>query len=144
MFRKSFVIFIFIGLFSCRVNPEAKAVEQAVRSYNTALMQAYRDSNINYLMPFASENELNKLFPQFLALETTNSRMIAIQDKFSIKGINVGKTTATLKAEEHWTYWWEDKNTGVITRPKKEQDYKIIYTLKKAKGEWIVDSLSPF
>lgn len=144
MLKKFFIIFIFIGLFSCRVNPEAKAVEQAVRSYNTALTQAYRDSNFNYLTPFASDNELNKLFPQFLALDTTNSRMIAIQDKFSIKGIKVGELTAALKAEEHWTYWWEDKNTGVITKPKKEQDYKIIYNLKKVKGRWLVDSLSAF
>jgi len=144
MFRRYFIVFIIFGLFSCRVNPEAKAVEQAVRSYNTALIQAYRDSVLNYITPFATDNELNKLFPQFLALDTTNSRMIAIQNKFSIKGISVAETTATLKAEEHWTYWWEDRNTGEITKPKKELDYKIVYNLKKVKGKWLVDSLSTF
>ncbi|MDP2168745.1 MAG: hypothetical protein Q8J64_10495 [Thermodesulfovibrionales bacterium] len=139
---------LFFGLafiISCSsLSPEEKTVLKAVTSYNVALIQTYGDVNLNYMQFFASEAEIKKLFPIIQALMASGNRMVARQDEFVVKSIKIKGDAATLRAEEKWTYWWEDVYTGEVTKPKAEQKYKINYMLKKVNGRWIVDSLKPW
>ena len=130
-------------VFSCAKDPEESAAVQAVKAYNVALVQTYRDAVLDYMKPFASEDEINKLYPLMLALGAINSRMVAIQDEFKVLDVDIEQNIARVETKEKWTYWWEDRQTGAIVKPKAVQDYKIVYRLKKVRGRWIVNSLQP-
>ncbi len=138
-----FMLAIAVSAVSCaRESPEeVAAVTKTVRAYNIALIEAYKDADINYMLPFASEDQLSKLFPVLQALTVTGNSMIAIQDKFAIKRTKVGNDDAFVDTEEKWTYWWQDKFTGEVTKPKQVLDYKIRYHLIKTGGRWVVDRL---
>lgn len=136
-----FLIGFVLILASCVENPEAKNVRKAVEAYNQALIITYLEANLERVMPYATENELRKLYPTVLALQTTDSRMVATQDYFKVKKISVSGNQASLKAEEQWTYWWENRFTGNIIKPKSVQKYKIIYKLQKNRDRWVIDAL---
>ena len=135
------ISFFLLLICACGPDPKAKEVEAAVRMYNVGLMQTYNDVDLNYMKHFATEKEMNKLFAIILALKTTNSKMIAIQDSFSVKKVVIEGKTATLSSEEQWTYWWEDINTKAVTKGKNTQKYKILYKLKKVGERWMIDEL---
>jgi hypothetical protein len=115
---------------------------KAVRDYNVAIIQAYSDANLNYMQPFASKEEINKLFPVMQSLTESNSRMVSIQKQFKVtEEKQTGEESGYVATNERWVYWWEDMRTGAVTKPKSEVNYHLTYHLQKEGTRWKVDRI---
>lgn len=125
--------------FSCAPHPEEEAARAVVRAYNKALVQAYGDTNLNYMKPLITEKELNRLFPSFQFFLLSNLRMVTVQKEFKEKDIKIREKKAVVETVEKWEYWWENRLAGEIARPKEEITYHLRYHLKKTPERWVVD-----
>ncbi len=120
------------------VTPE---VLGTVKRYNGLLRRAYLEANISLLGPVATQNQIDKVYPVIQALRSQNSSMIAEQKSFGVLQVQAESGTAMVRTEEQWEYWWQDKDTGVITKDKAEVNYRIAYRLVHEGRSWKVDSI---
>lgn len=137
------VIFVsvFMSVVSCNTAAEKERVLDAVKRYNGALRRAYMEANLNLMKSVATMNEISRLFPAIQALIGGGDSMIAEQESFTVKKITVKKEGAFVETEEEWRYLWIKARTGEISKPAKEESYKIRYRLLLENGRWKVDRL---
>ncbi|AJE04658.1 hypothetical protein [Geobacter pickeringii] len=107
----------------------------AVQNYCSVIQAVYVSQDLAPLAHVATQKELKKVYPVVLALKTTDNVMKTTIDSFSITG-GGGDTVET---REQWTFWWEDRRGGGVTKEKKTESYHLRYHLKKEKGRWKVD-----
>jgi hypothetical protein len=126
---------------SCAVDSEKEHIKKTVKAYNIALVQSYRDVDLSYMKPFASKEQLNRLFPTIAALKSSGNIMIAVQLEHKVIKFRSDGNEATVDVFEKWKYWWENRNSGQITKPAETMEYQMIYHLKKNNGNWLVDGI---
>jgi hypothetical protein len=134
-----FALFCAIFLAGCSENPQKSEVENFVRNYCSVLQMAYETADFDILVPAATEKELKKVFPVIQALKATDNVMKTEILGFKIKKTKVSEDKATVRTHERWRYWWEERRSGTITKPKGEESYKLEYNLLKENGRWKVD-----
>jgi hypothetical protein len=136
---------LLVGLLvlSCSSGSEAEkqSVLETVKKYNSMMRRAYLEANLNLMVSVTTEDQMRKLFPTIQALQVANSFMIANQNRFIVKKISVKGDRASVKTEEEWVYWWQNKDTMKITKPEKTITYMIEYVLLREDGHWKVDDL---
>jgi hypothetical protein len=125
---------------------EKQNVLDTVKKYNSRMKRAYLEAayleaNLNLMVSVTTEDQMRKLFPTIQALQVANSFMIANQNRFIVKKISVKGDRASVKTEEEWVYWWQNKDTMKITKPEKTITYMIEYVLLREDGHWKVDDL---
>ena len=118
---------------------ERTEAENFVKSYCSVLQRVYAEAKLEILANLATEKEYKKVFPVVQALKATNNVMKTEILDFKVKGTTVQGSKATVKTAERWRYWWEDRKTGAITKPKVEESYDLMYNLVKVGGKWKVD-----
>jgi hypothetical protein len=130
-------------MFSCSPGSkiEKTGAVDAVKRYNSMMIRAYMEANINIMTGVVTEKHMKMLYPTIQALRATGNIMMAEQKTFIVKKVSVEENKATLRSEETWVYWWQDSATNAITKPQETITYKIQYNLIKNDGSWRVDSL---
>jgi hypothetical protein len=121
-----------------------KAEQEAkgfVQNYCSLLQDAYSRVDLQQIAPMTTEKELKKLVPLFQAMSVTGNSMKTEILEFKIGKVKVEDKTATVKTSEKWRFWWVAKESGAITKPKKEESYDLEYHLVKVDGSWRVDSI---
>jgi hypothetical protein len=129
-------------VFSCSKSEEKALIENTVKEYNSALVQAYRDAEMSYMNPYATPEQLHRLVSIIQPLKENKHRMRIMQEGFAVESISIDGKTAEVVTQEKWTFWNEDKETLEVLKPKETESYRIFYTLKKEKGKWLVDTLN--
>jgi hypothetical protein len=84
---------------------------------------------------------MKKLYPVIQALSATDNSMKTEIAELKIDKAKVTEDRATVRTSEKWRYWWADRKTGAITKPKREESYELEYNLLKNNGRWRVDSI---
>ena len=126
--------------FGCRGKGNEE-VENFIPNYLSILQAVHADANLNLLVPVATEKELKKVFPTVQTLQATGNRMPTEILEFRIKGSKVKGEQATVTTSERWRFWWVDRGSGAVTKPKSEEAYNLEYHLVKIDGNWKVDSI---
>ena len=141
------VLFVMTALiFSLQgCSPSAKDptpdVLDTVKRYNGLLRRTYLEANISLLGPVATQNQIDKVFPVIQALRSQNSSMITEQTSFNVRQVTVESGKAVVQADEAWEYWWQDKDSGMVTKEKEEVAYRIAYRLVQEGRAWKVDAI---
>jgi hypothetical protein len=132
-----------LALFGCgrSDSQEQTEAENFVKGYCSILQRVYAEARLEMLANVATEQEYKKVFPVVQALKATNNVMKTEVLEFKVKGATVQGTKATVRTSERWRFWWEDRKSGAITKPKVEESYDLEYSLLKLKGSWRVDSI---
>ncbi len=139
-FRSAGLIFGFLLLIGCGVNKNEEEAKNFVQNYCSILQLTYARADLNVLAQVTTEKELKKVFPVIQALKATGNIMKTEVLEFNIKKAKVKDDSAIVRTHERWRYWWEDGNTGSITKPKNEETYNLEYHLiKERNGQWKVD-----
>lgn len=132
-------LLVVLASLGCSPGKEDMEARNFVQNYVSTLQLAYSKADLNKIAPFTTEKELKKVFPVFQALQSTENIMLSEILDFKIKKSGIKKDTATVTTNERWRYWWQDVKTGVITKPKAEESYRLEYNLVKVNGQWKVD-----
>ncbi len=125
----------------CRSSKEQEEAGSFVQSYCSVLQNVYLKADMKILGQMATENELKRVFPTIQALTATDNIMKSEILEFKLKKTTLEDGKATVRTSERWRFWWEDRKTGTITKPKVEESYKLNYHLVKDKSGWLVDSI---
>jgi len=113
----------------------------AVQNYCSILQMTYDRADLNILAQVTTDKEIKKVFPVIQALNATGNSMKTEIVEFKIQKAKVATDKATVQTAEKWRYWWEDRKTGTITKPKSEESYRLEYNLVKNNGQWKVDCI---
>jgi len=136
---------LFLAVQGC--SPSAKDatsdVLDTVKRYNGLLRRTYLEANISLLGPVATQKQIGKVFPVIQALRTQNSSMITEQISFKVTQVKTESDRAVVQTEEQWEYWWQDKDTGAVTKKREEVSYRIAYRLVHDGRAWKVDTIEP-
>jgi len=141
-----FILALAVSLTSAGCHSDGKAdkreVLASVERYNSMLKRAYLEARINLMTEVATVEQANRVFPIIQALRAAQSSMLAEQNSFNVISVTVEKDAAVVTSDEKWTYWWQNMNTGALTKPKETISYNIKYRLKyTADGTWKVSSI---
>lgn len=136
------VMLLGLALAGCGDRKKEEEVKAFVKKYASVLQESYATGNMAPLSQLATEKELRKMAPLMQALNTTNSSMKTEISEFKIDKVKVSENEATVKTTQKWRYWWVSRSTGLITKQKQEESYKLEYTLFKMDGRWMVDSIN--
>ena len=128
-----------IMLSGCSENKNEEEAKNFVQNYCSVMQDAYARADLNIIGTMTTENEIKKLFPIIQALTATDNRMKTEIIEFKLKKAKVSGDKATVRTAEKWRFWWVDKTSGTITKPKSEESYKLEYNLVKDHGQWKVD-----
>lgn len=132
-------VFLLLISFGCKPSKEDEEVRDFVKNYVSIMQAVYAEANLYLLVPFTAEKEIKKVFPVIQALKATGNVMKTEILAFDLKKSKVDGDTATVRTTERWRFWWQDAKTGIITKPKTEEQYKLEYHLVKTGGGWKVD-----
>jgi len=135
-------VIMLLALAGC-ASREEKELKKFVEDYNKTLQTIYRTANLNPLGPYATENELARVFPIIQALSASDSIMPTEIKKFNaVKAeISAGGVKALVETRETWEYRWENKKTGRIVKPSNTESYHLRYYILKQKNGWKVDRI---
>lgn len=121
---------------------ETAGVINAVKRYNSLLRRTYLEANIRLLESVATQRQMDKVFPVVQALRSQNSSMISEQSAFAVRTVRMdSKHAAAIQTDESWKYWWQDKDSGVVTKKQETVTYRIEYGLVREGRDWKVDSI---
>lgn len=142
-FGVSILIICIVTLIACDTGSEEEKgnVLATVKRYNSLLIRTYMEANIDLMKSVSTDNQVNKILPTVLALRARENLMMADQKTFEVKNLSISDTKAFVETIEEWDYWWQHKDTGEITEPRKITRYSIRYNLVNVNGMWKVNSL---
>lgn len=128
-------------LAGCGKKQEAVEMENFVMNYCSIMQAAYVKADLNMLTPITTEKEMKKLFPVFQALRATGNVMLTEIQEFKVKDVDMDGDKASVKTVEKWRFWWQDEQSGRITKPHVVESYRLRYNLVRSGGSWKVDSV---
>ena len=136
------IVVILLAIAGC-ASREEREVNKFVENYNKTLQMVYRTANLNLLGPYATEDELARVFPVIQALSASDSIMPTEIKKFNVdkSEILASGVKALVETRETWVYRWENKNTGRIVKPSNTESYHLRYYIVKHKNGWKVDRI---
>lgn len=133
------IVLIIALVVGCTTDRREEEVKGFVQTYCSMLQDAYARADLKLISQFATEKELKKLFPVIQALNATDNSMKTEILQFKVKRAKLSDDKATVQTSEKWRYWWIDKKSGTLTKPKQEESYNLEYNLVKAGGSWKID-----
>lgn len=116
---------------------------EGVRNYCTMLQMVYMKRDLTALQQVATENELKRVFPTVQTLLAADNVMKTQVERFDVLDVRAaegGKRTI-VETKEGWTFWWENRKTGAVTKEKKTENYHLRYELVQKDGRWLVDKV---
>lgn len=142
MLRLMVLLLSCLLLLSC-ASKEEKELKKFVVDYNKTLQKVYKTADMDLLSQVAMEREIGKMFPVILAMRKFNSIMPTEIKKFKIKDVKLSPKNdkAEVETDELWEYWWEDKDTKLITKQKYQEKYHLRYYIVMNNGKWKVDRI---
>lgn len=138
------VFVIFVAAFACgkkqAVDLDTRAVKEAVRLYDEALIKAYNVLDTRPLDGLASEKEIGRvrmIIWKFLGEKTfMESELKEIRfEKVELKG-----DSAEAETREKWRFRHLREGTREEARPWADSEYRLHFVMKKEKGKWMVES----
>lgn len=137
------ILLLFSGCNSPLKNdPEASLIETAIRRYNRALADAYREMSVDPLQGIASEREIGKVNMIIMGFRAKNQYMESGLKGIEFKEIKRNKEdSADVETKEVWRFRYMDKKTGQEVKPWAEAEYKLIYHMRKNEGKWMVGAV---
>jgi hypothetical protein len=126
---------------SCSKPDDNDLIEEAIKRYNFALVQAYRDLELSPMEPLTTPGHMVGMVSVIQSLRGEGRRLLIVKDSLKVESIKVDGDTAEARTHEKWVFWDEDIETGEVLTPKATEEYRMIYTLKKRDGKWLVDKL---
>jgi hypothetical protein len=126
-------------LLGCVADKGEEETKGFVQNYCSILQDAYARADMKLIGQISTEKEMKKLFPVIQALTATDNYMKTEILEFKIKKAKVKDDKAMVRTSEKWRYWWIDRKTGMLTKPKHEESYELEYNLLKVDGRWRVD-----
>lgn len=126
-----------------RETEEEFLVKNAVRKYNTALVESYRTGDPSLLDGLATEPEIRRVDILIATLQGQNRRLRASLERIDFAGVQVeGAHLATVRTREVWSYEHVDasRQTRVGDRRRIESD--LLYSLERHGAKWLVASLA--
>jgi len=128
-------------LAGCSRPGQDQPVVKAVEEYCSIIQTVYLQLDLKPLAQVATEKELKRVYPIVQALQAANNVMKTEVDAFTVTSVAVSGATATVDTAERWTFWWEERGTGTVTKEKKEENYRLRYALLNQNGAWKVDQV---
>lgn len=145
MRKRSLFLFLILTLTACNVktgDTETYLFETAIRRYNRALADAYRELTIDPLQEIASEREMGKIDMIIKGFRAKNQYMESELKGIEFKKIEKkGANAAEVATKEIWRYRHLDKKAGEEAKPWVETEYELLYYMIKSDGNWIVGSV---
>jgi prephenate dehydratase len=142
--RSVAVLFLLVSLLAgcSQKAPEHPSVK-AVEEYCSIIQAVYLRQDLSLLEKIATEKEVKRVFPVIQALKAADNVMKTEIEEFTVRKAVTASTgdTATVETSERWKFWWEDRKTGSVTKEKKVEQYRLLYTIINDKGAWKVDQV---
>lgn len=137
------VLIISFGYINCS-NPEVKYEEKllknTVRKYLLSLMETYRDFYIERLDGICSEGEKRRIDVLIQTMKLENKYLDAKLKELSfIRVLKIDNDNYEVWTEEKWDYLHRDIKTQLPVDKLKSESYKMVYTVVKREGQWIVN-----
>lgn len=116
---------------------------EGVRNYCTMLQMVYVKRDLNALQQVATEKELKRVFPTVQTLLASDNVMKTQVERFDVLDVRSteGGKRVVVDTKEGWTFWWEERTTGTVTKEKKTENYHLRYELIQKDGRWLVDKV---
>jgi hypothetical protein len=133
---------VFAGC-DARLSDEERAVQDAVRGYNDALVVAFAEMDMNRLQGTATEEQAGSDAVMMQSLGTGGVRMVA-----TVRTIKFGEITfpadgtARVSTTETWDYRHENLETSQTVRTETGVVYHLAYDLVLQDGRWLVAAVT--
>src|SRR3970282_2155638 len=141
--RKSIFLFAILIVNFCvdkQEKYEEKILKNSVRKYLATLVDVYRDFNIERLDEVCAEEEKKRIDVLILTMRTENKFLDAKLKELTFGGIKrKDDNTVEVFTEEKWEFRHLDIKTKSAVDLLKTEEYKMIYTLVKQGGKWLVE-----
>lgn len=116
--------------------------ESAVRSYLDWISYAYRTAESEAATPTQSAYQVVRTDAYIQANLQKERVMDQTLDSITFGKASVEETTASLPAEEHWTYRYVSiSEPGKTVEGPNKASYKTTYKLVKSDAGWVVDDI---
>jgi hypothetical protein len=119
-----------------------ESARSTVTDYNAALMQSFRDTELSYMNPYATKDQLHRLANIIVGLKEEKVRLLLELQSLNIEAVTIEGDRATVKTQESWAYTKETLG-GPQSPPAEKQldEYGILYKLRRVEGVWLVDTI---
>ena len=136
------LILILAPFGGCSRTPADPELVKAVEEYCSVIQLVYLQANMVPLAQVATDKESKRVYPVVQALQSTGNAMRTEILSFKAVGSRMGEARAAfVETREKWRFWWEDRRTGQITKPKTEEEYRLTYRLVRDGQRWKVDQV---
>lgn len=125
------------------VSEKERAVHDAIRSYNEALVLGFAEMDMNRLQGTATEAQAGNDAVLMQSLGSGGVRMVA-----TVRSIEFGEIafpaedTARVTTTETWDYRHESLTTSETVRTEKGVVYRLAYDLVYQDGRWLVAAVT--
>lgn len=126
-----------------RETEEEFLVKNAVRKYNTALVESYRTGDPSLLDSLATEPEIHRVDILIATLQGQNRRLRASLERIDFGDVQVeGARLATVRTREVWSYEHVDATRQTRVGDLRRIEYDLLYSLERHGAKWLVASLA--
>ncbi len=140
--RIRFFISLLLFLVACsgkEKNYEERLIRNAVRKYNSALIETYRDFVVSRLDEYATESEVKRIDVLILSMRIEGKFLNAKIKGLRFKEVRMtGDDTAEVDTEEDWEYQHLNIKTHQPMSELKKVKYNMTYTLVRRDNRWLV------
>lgn len=136
------VSFLFPGC-GARETEDEFLVKNAVRKYNTALVESYRTGDPTLLDGLATEREMRRVDILIGTLQGQNRRLRATLDRIDFGAVQGGgDRLAKVSTHEAWSYEHMDLTRQTRVGNARRIEYDLLYTLERQGARWMVAHLA--
>ncbi len=135
--------FVLIVTTGCSPAPDTTPVEAAVRQYNTQLIEAFLEHDMNLLGSVATREQAYTEYYQMAALGESGITLRATQRSIAFESVTFsGESSATAETAETWDYEHISTETSTTVRTETGVVYRLRYELVLQEGRWLVDKVT--
>ncbi len=114
-----------------------------VRAYNSALIEAFAQQDMNLLNTVATEDQAFTEFYQMAALGESRVRMLATLQSIEFGDVTFPEDgTASVTTTEVWDYTHESLDTSETVASETGVVYRLRYDLVLQDGQWLVNAVT--
>ena len=138
------LIIIVLTFNSCNsiTGSERRDIEDTVRRYNNALMEAYKSGDFSALRDVATEREYRKVMVYIQSYTSEGEKIVSELKVLKVKGIRKkSPNKAEVLTKERWTYSRIDHRTGKTLVPETIYEYEIQYNVTRENNSWKIASI---
>lgn len=135
------LMIIHSGCSSDPLSGQKAELKTVIAKYNTALIEAYKNKNFDYLAQVATEDEIKKIGIVINSYRQAGQIMESELHRIDFGEIKTQGDKADVRTSEDWSYRWVDYKTGAEAEPRKSIHYEILYRMVKKDGKWLVEKI---